>query len=439
MKFYAREKELQILEKMYEQAGDSGVMTVLTGRRRFGKTVLARKYAENKKQIYLFVSKKSEKLLCGEFIEIIKDRFDIPVLGEVRDFKTIFKLVLELAIEERIVLIIDEFQEFYKINPAVYSEVQNLWDEYKYKSRIHLIVIGSMYSLMTKIFQNSHEPLFGRADRLITLKPFSVVTIKKILEDQACFSEENLLFNFIVTGGIPRYEDILVRNKAFSTEEVIELFFDGNSPFIEEGKTVLVEEFGKDYGIYFSILALLSEGRTSRSEIESILEKSVGGHLDRLEETFAVIRKIKPVGSKATSRIQKYGIRDNFLNFWFRFVYKYRSAIEQENYRYVIKLLKRDLNTYSGPCLEKIYLQLFQLKGEYNILGTYWEKGNMNEIDLIAINEYEKEIKIAEIKLKRNKVNLNTLKRKSANLIKHYSGFDIEYLALGLEDLSMYM
>ena len=102
-------------------------------------------------------------------------------------------------------------------------------------------------------------------------------------------------------------------------------------------------------------------------------------------------------------------------------------------------MLKRDLNTYSGPCLEKIYLQLFQLKGEYNILGTYWEKGNMNEIDLIAINEYEKEIKIAEIKLKRNKVNLNTLKRKSANLIKHYSGFDIEYLALGLEDLSMYM
>ena len=439
MKFYAREKELSTLEKLYKQADVSGVMTVLTGRRRIGKTVLARKYSENKKHLYLFISKKSEKLLCEEFVTIIRDQFEIPVLGNLKDFKMVFKLILELARKERIILIIDEFQEFYNINPSVYSEIQNLWDQYKFKSKIHVIFIGSIYSLMIKIFQNSHEPLFGRADRLMHIKSFSVKTIKEILVDQSQFSDENLLFNYIITGGVPRYQEILVKNKAFTKDAIIQLYFDRDSPFIEEGKTVLIEEFGKEYGTYFSILEMLAEGRTSRSEIESILEKNIGGYLDKLENTYDIVTRVKPIGAKATSRVQKYKIKDNFLNFWFRFVYKYRSAVEQENFEYVKKILKRDFRTYSGPYLEKIYQQLFQLQGEYNIIGNYWGKGNINEIDLVAINDFEKKIIIAEIKLNREKIKLNNLKEKAVNLVKKYRGYDIEYLALGLDDLSMYM
>ncbi len=30
-----------------------------------------------------------------------------------------------------------------------------------------------------------------------------------------------------------------------------------NSPFLDEGKNVLIEEFGKEYGTYFSILELI--------------------------------------------------------------------------------------------------------------------------------------------------------------------------------------
>jgi AAA+ ATPase superfamily predicted ATPase len=79
-----------------------------------------------------------------------------------------------LAKTQHYVLIIDEFQEFYRVNPAVYSEVQNLWDQYKRESTVHVVFIGSIYSLMIKIFQNNKEPLFGRADRIMYLKPFSV-------------------------------------------------------------------------------------------------------------------------------------------------------------------------------------------------------------------------------------------------------------------------
>ena len=46
-------------------------MTVLTGRRRAGKTLLALHFAKNKPFLYLFVTKKSETLLCQDFIEDI--------------------------------------------------------------------------------------------------------------------------------------------------------------------------------------------------------------------------------------------------------------------------------------------------------------------------------------------------------------------------------
>ena len=61
------------------------------------------------------------------------------------------------------------FQEFYNINESVYSDMQNIWDIYRKKSKMNLIVSGSIYSLMQKIFQNKKEPLFGRADNIIKL------------------------------------------------------------------------------------------------------------------------------------------------------------------------------------------------------------------------------------------------------------------------------
>ncbi|NOY07596.1 MAG: ATP-binding protein [Spirochaetes bacterium] len=439
MKFYDREKELDFLKKQYVQTDSSSTMTVITGRRRIGKTSLSLNYAKDKKYIYLFVSKKSEILLCEEFIETIKINFNIPIIGEIKDFRTVFNLIMEIGKKEKIVVIIDEFQEFYNINPSVYSDIQNIWDQNKDKTKIHLIFIGSIYSLMIKIFKNSKEPLFGRADRIMYIKPFHPKVLKKILQDNGKYTKENLFINYLITGGVPRYQEILLKNNVFTETEIIDYYFDENSSFIDEGKTILIEEFGKEYGTYFSILELLSEGRTSRSEIESILEKNIGGYLEKLESDYDIISKRKPIGSKTTGRVQKYFIKDNFLSFWFRFVYKYRTAIETGNFKYLKKLIATHLRTYSGPFLEKLYHEILKETNEYNEIGNYWERGNKNEIDIVAINEIEKKILIGEIKLNKDKINMNALKMKSEKLVNKYKNFTIEYVCLGMQDLEKYI
>lgn len=439
MKFYNRTSELSTLKELHIQSLISSKMIVMTGRRRVGKTSLSLNFGEDKKFVYLFVSKKSERLLCTEFIDQIKNNFDYPIIGEINTFRDLFFLILEISKKEPFTLVVDEFQEFININPSIYSEIQYLWDMNKDKTKLNLIFIGSIYSLMNKIFQNSKEPLFGRADRTIYIRPFSIDVINEILLDYNIY-DKNMLFNyFVFTGGIPRYIDILLNNNIKTFDEIINFMVSENSPFLYEGKNVLIEEFGKEYTTYFSILELISQGKTSRSEVESILGKSVGGYLEKLEADYSIIKKYKPIGSKPQSRNVKYYIDDNFLNFWFRYIYKNMSAIEIHNYEFVKKIIMTDYSRYSGRFLEKFFKELISFQRKYNMIGSYWEKDNTNEIDVVAVDDINKELLFAEVKRNPKKINIEILKKKTEKLIKSYNGYNCKWIGLSLDNIDEYL
>lgn len=409
-------------------------MVVLTGRRRVGKTALALEFARNLKHVYLFVAKKAETMLCEEYLNEIKGRFpELPVIGEIHYFRDIFELLLRLSQKEKFTVVIDEFQEFYYINPSVYSDIQKLWDLNKNRCELTVVFIGSVYSLMYKIFQNSREPLFNRADRIMHLKPFTVGTIAEILADNK--APRKLLFDYyLFTGGSPKYIEILVDNRAFTFDKIIDVITSTDSPFINEGKNLLIEEFGKEYGVYFSILELISSGKTGRSEIESILETNIGGYLDRLEKDYGIIGRIRPINAKPNSRKMKYAILDNFLNFWFRFLYRNRSAVEIGNFEYIKNIIKRDYDTYAGKILEKFFKDILGESKKYNRIGSYWERDGGNEIDIVAVNDAEKKVLIGDVKLSAKKLDLVSLQRKAAGLVDYFKGYDIEYRGFSGDD-----
>jgi AAA+ ATPase superfamily predicted ATPase len=439
VKFYDRERELAELVKVEKQTRDSARMTVLTGRRRVGKTSLALEFARSRKHLYLFVSKKSEHLLCAEYLEDIQRQFDLPVIGEIKAFRDIFRLLLEVSKKEPFTLIVDEFQEFLQVNPAVYSEIQHLWDINKGKCRLNLICIGSVYSLMHRIFEEKKEPLFGRADRILSLQSFSMRTIYEVMTDHGVTGMRALFDCYVVTGGMPKYLDQLVANSALTLDRILDFILQVDSPWLIEGRNLLIEEFGKDYGTYFSILELISLGKTGRPELQSILEMDVGGYLDRLENTFGILSKHKPIDAKPNARLQKYRITDNFLNFWFRFIYRNRSAIETGNFAYVRKVIERDYPVYCGLLLEKCFHELLGQAGNYNHIGSYWERGNQNEIDLVAINDLDKTITIADIKLNKAKLSVEGLKHRAKGLLASYPRHQPEWLGLSVEDIARYL
>jgi AAA+ ATPase superfamily predicted ATPase len=434
MKFYNREKELENLKDIQKSSLSSSKMTVIVGRRRIGKTKLIKEAYKDK--VYLFVSKKNEALLCAEFIDIIENTLTIKVFGEFTSFKNLFEYLMNLSMTKPFTLVIDEFQEFLQINSSIYSDMQNIWDEYKDKSKMNLVLSGSIYSLMKKIFEDKKEPLFGRANNKIHLKNFTINTLKEILEENyPKYKSKDLLSFYIFTGGVAKYVEIFVEKQAFTFEKQLEVIFSDFSLFLEEGKNLLVEEFGKEYTTYFSILSLIASSKTSRSQIESVLEKNIGGYLDKLENDYTLIKKIKPIFSKEGSRVVKYEIIDNYFNFWFRFIYKYKSAIEIENYEFVKDIIRRDFSMYSGKFLEKYFIEKLQLEKNYSQLGTYWEKSNQNEIDIVALNELEKKVLIAEVKLNAKKIDIDLLEEKSKKLEKNFKKYKIQYIGYSLEDM----
>lgn len=435
MKFYNRETELTLLNQLDTESSTSGVMTVLTGRRRVGKTVLALHHTQHKRFLYLFVSKKEEHLLCQEFLEEIRKIFEhVPIIGDIRNFKDIFSLLLQIAKNEHYILIFDEFQEFFQINPSVYSDMQRLWDLNKDFVKLHVIFIGSVYSLMHKIFEDEKEPLFGRADRILNIKSFSIKTAKKILEDNNMYNTESLFHFFVLTGYLPKYINIFIKAKVKTLEDMLDLILQNNSLFLNEGKNLLITEFGRDYLTYFSILELISLGKTARSDIESNLKKDVGGYLQRLEVDYGVIARHRSVQAKPNAKNQKYKIIDNFLNFWFRFIYRYQTAVEIENFQYIKKIIKRDFSTYCGPILERFFQTLLKETNQFNQIGSYWEKDNRNEIDVVAINDLEKKIMVAETKLNKSKIRINELKERAKSLLQLYPDYHPMFIALSIND-----
>jgi AAA+ ATPase superfamily predicted ATPase len=374
-----------------------------------------------------------------EYLEEIRKYFSIPVIGEIKTFKEIFMLLIEFAKKERFTLIIDEFQEFYNINPSVYSDIQHLWDVNKSSCSLNLICIGSVYSLMHKIFEESKEPLFGRADRILFLRPFSIRDMYVVLNDHG-YTDGRALFDcFAITGGMPKYLDILASNDVFQFDGMVDFILKDNSPFLNEGRSLLVEEFGKEYGTYFSILELIASGKTARTEIESVLEIHAGAYLAKLETDYALIAKLKPINAKPNSRLQKYRIIDNFLGFWFRFIFKNRSAVETGNFSYIREIINRDYSTYAGRILESFYQQVFAESGRYNRIGTYWERGNQNEIDLVAVNDLRKEVVYADIKLDSSRINLKALKEKASKLSEEYKGYKKEWLGLHIQNIREFL
>lgn len=441
MRFFDRETEFEKLREIEELSHEVAQFTIITGRRRIGKTAMVKKYYENSTILYFFVARKAETELCEIFIDEIRTKLNIPMLeGKGMTFANIFKFIMELSQTKHITLFIDEFQDFYRINSSIYSDMQNIWDSYKNKAQINLIVAGSVNTLMNKIFKDKKEPLFGRQTNTINVRPFKPLVLKQIMSEYCPdYKNSDLLALYTLTGGVAKYVELFIDRKKFTERTMLDMFFERDSYFLQEGKNMLVDEFGKDYGIYFSILTLIAQGRNTRSEIESILNiKELSGYLKNLNEEYGLIKKMQPIYEKSTNKNVHYSINDQFLSFWFRFVYKYTHIIEAEGNDKLKAIAKRDFNTVSGKALESYFIDVLKESGIYTRLGYWHDRKGENEIDIIAEDEVDNKIEFIEIKRQSKNFDRKILEAKSQTFLKAigtFKDYEITYLGLSIEDM----
>ncbi|MDR0907938.1 MAG: ATP-binding protein [Rikenellaceae bacterium] len=436
MKYYDRIGEAAILERNRKQSEKSAVFTVMVGRRRIGKTSLLLESVKGQRYLYLFVSRKSEPLLCEQFQKEAMEALGLQIFGNITRFRDLLEQLLIFSTKENYTLIIDEFQEFDNVNPAIFSEIQDLWDRYKGRARINFIACGSIYSMMMKIFENRKEPLFGRNTSKIVLRPFTVSVIKEILGDfNPKYTPEDLLCLYMLTGGVPKYIELLMEAGATTKRKMLDAVVSPDSTFIGEGRELLISEFGKEYGTYFSILQLIAGGKTTQSEIDSIINKNTGAYLANLEKEYSLIVKNKPMFSKPESRKARWSIADNYLRFWFRYVYPNQSMIEMGKYDLLREYIDRDYTQYSGLVLERYFREKIAESERVTAIGNYWDSKGENEIDLIALNDLDKTATVAEVKRNPQKIDLAALAVKASSIKKELAKYRVELKGYSLDDM----
>lgn len=439
MKFFDRKEEIKELHDIRQLSQQTARFTIVTGRRRSGKTsLLLKAYEDVKDMLYFFVARKSEAELCKDFVREITEKLQLPILGEVTRFADLFTYLMQLSKTRPITLIIDEFQDFKRVNASIFSDMQRIWDLNKQDAHINLVVCGSVYSLMNIIFKNNKQPLYGRQTGEIKVTAFPPSVIKEILQTyNPAYTKEDLLALYTYTGGVAEYVEMMMDSGAITKEEMTQKFVAKNSYFIYEGKNMLIEEFGKEYGRYFEVLQLIASGYTTRAEIESVMKVEISGYLSKLENDYSLISKYTPLFAKS-NRSMRYQIEDNFLRIWFRYIYKYAYMIEVGANQKLKTLLDRDYTTYTGRVLEKYFKAQMMETGEYTRLASWWDRKGENEIDIIAADELEKRVTFYEVKRQASDINIGILKDKATHFFQatgKFKNYHIEYCGLSMDDM----
>ena len=429
MKFYNREKELEILDSTTKLSSGVGAQfIVISGRRRIGKSELIRQAFKKHKYLYFFVSKKRSSNLLKEF----NDQFNLfrDDRAEYTDWDSFIEALLTYCTEKRIVLIFDEFQEFSNLEEPIYSIFQKHWEHFQKKRGLIIVVAGSLISLIETIFYSSKEPLYGRATRKIVLREFDFATVRQILTDERRKTNKQrknvdlreLLSFYAVFGGNPHYYNQIEKENLFKEDifKIIDLLVLGNySSLHNEGREILISEFGSEHATYFSILESISKGCDSFSKIESYTQLD-SGFLSRslkiLEGNFKLIRKEVPIFPN-NRKIIRYRIVNSFMYFWFRYIYANQSKLGLDTSKLVLRKIKKELDSIVGHVFESYcaqYLLDVSAEGDFDFaikdIGRWWDKHG--EVDLVIEGDGNK---IAFVECKLSQAGIN--KKQIANFL----------------------
>jgi uncharacterized protein len=210
-----------------------------------------------------------------------------------------------------------------------------------------------------------------------------------------------------------------------------------------EGRELLIEEFGKDYHLYFSILQVVASGETQMARIADrtgINVNSISKYLDELTNFYQILERRLPVTDyREDKKRGRYYLRDQTLRFWFRYIFRNRTLIEIGDEDRLIRKIMTDLPTLMGRAFEELVRALLVRRNDHTILplrfsriGGFWSRRGEVEIDIVALDDEGGKILFGECKLAGHKVTKADLERlrEKTRQVKWLAGSRKETLAL---------
>jgi len=426
--FVDRVDELAFLEEKYRE--NRAQLIVIYGRRRIGKTELLLKFVRDKKYIYFLCEKTSSRLnmfkLARKMAEYLSRESFARIL--FTDWEDLFREFLEWKTSsEKVVIILDEFPYLIEVDKGIVSVFQKIWDTYLSKrSDIMLVLCGSSVGMMETEVLSYKSPLYGRRTGQWKVTELKLPYIREFVPS---YSFTEVIYIYGALGGVPAYLCKLSPELSVF-ENIQKLFLRKGAELYEEAENLLRQELREPRN-YKLILEAIAEGKRRVSEIAnatSLDKAAVSRYIDTLE-LLEIVSYEAPVLEKPKTKKRLYYIRDNYFNFWFRYIYPNKDLIEENRGKTVLEEIIADYNNYMSTVFEKIakdFLTKTALPLKIHRIGRHWWKtrrGESIEIDLLGFNKEKSEYLVAEVKW--SKLNLLDVNRIYRNLTRKFNELNI--------------
>ena len=440
MKFIGRKREMEKLESEYSR--DSSFV-VIYGRRRVGKTTLIKEFLKDKTAFYFLATEEIEsqsmKRLAGVVARTTKNR--LLQNATFTDWLDLFQVIADYEPEKKKVFVIDEFPYLVKTNSAFPSILQNAWDEVLKDKKVMLILSGSLIGMMQKHALSYDSPLYGRRTSQMRLAPLLFTDIYVVRSLSFTESVEQ----YAVTGGVPKYLEFFEDGREL-TEQIKDAVLSKNG-FLYEEPFFLLKSESMTAVNYFSIIKAIADGNHKIGKIAGALgieSSKLTPYLSTLSD-LGFVEKRTPVTEKNPEKSRKglYFIADNFIRFWFKYVYPYKGELELDNMQIVLEEMKKDFETkFVAFAYEDICKDIFANLCKRGVIdfvpsriGAYWlnDYTGDTEIDVMAVDNQNKRIFAGECKYHRNPVDASVyyaLKEKvldAGEIRKSYPVYDVIY------------
>ncbi|MFN8441910.1 MAG: ATP-binding protein [Caldilineaceae bacterium] len=388
--FVNRVRELAFLEKRY--ASNQAEMMVLYGRRRVGKTEMLRRFCEGKHTLFYVADLGTESSTLAEMARRYGELFHNDAEStHFANWDQVFKALGRQAMNERLVVVIDEFTYLLQTNPALPSILQRLWDETLQHTKIMLILSGSYIGMMEREVLAYQSPLYGRRTGQWHLQALTFKDVRLFLPG---YSVQDQVRAYAILGGVPAYLRLFSDSRPLITN--IEEFILSQGAFLYDEPRFLLQTELREPRVYFAILEAIATGRVRSDEIAKtvgIKPASLSYYINMLRD-LGLLERVVPVTEEnpENSRQGRYQILDFFFRFWFRFVYRERMHLERGDTFTVRQTVEDQLDMLAGIAFEEICRNwvwelstLGKIPFRPQRVGHWWD--TQSQIDVAALNE----------------------------------------------------
>ena len=414
-RFVDREQEMETLQSEYNR--DGSALVVLYGRRRVGKTTLISEFIKDKNALFFLASEEAEAQNRNAFKEKVAEFIDSDLLrsADIKSWDVLFKSVMDTPFESKPVIVLDEFQYLGKANHAFPSVFQRIWEEILKDKSVMVILCGSLISMMESQTLAYGSPLYGRRTAQIRLKQIPFSYYHEFFPGK---SRRELIEMYAVTGGVPKYIELFSESRDIYS--AIQKCVLNRSGYLYDEPHFLLQQEVTEVGSYFSIIKAIAAGNSKLSAISAVLEIKATGltkYLKTLIDLDILEREV-PITEDNPEKSKRglYKIKDNYLRFWFAFVYPNMSFIESGHSRVVMNKIKKSLVpnhiafVYEDVCKERMWELNADNVWPFNFtkLGRYWDA--KTEIDIAALDLEGKNLILGECKYWQEPVGVNVLR-----------------------------